>query len=106
MSIYDCPHCGEKSFNPLTKALCGAMNSKGRACPHCGRRCVNGQTSTVVHTILSVLMLIGVLYIYFTVESVAVGVALGAAVILGTQLLMMLINAFFFPLIAAIRNDA
>ena len=22
-SIYDCPYCGKKSFNPLTKALAG-----------------------------------------------------------------------------------
>lgn len=37
-SIYDCPYCGKKSFNPLTKALAGNMNTKGRVCKACGRR--------------------------------------------------------------------
>ena len=35
-SIYDCPYCGKKSFNPLTKALAGNMNTKGRVCKACG----------------------------------------------------------------------
>ncbi|MBQ8906713.1 MAG: hypothetical protein IJY85_10155 [Ruminococcus sp.] len=106
MSIYDCPHCGEKTFNPLTKALCGAMNTRGRACKNCGKKCVNGEKSTIIHTILSVLMLVGVLGIYFTVESVSTGLLLGAAVILTAQLVASLLDAFLFPLIKAIRNDA
>ena len=40
-SIYTCPNCGEKTFNPWTKALAGQLNSKGRPCPNCGTRVTN-----------------------------------------------------------------
>ena len=51
MSIYTCPHCGEKTFNPFTKAIAGQMNSKGRECKNCGTRCVNGKGATVFNAI-------------------------------------------------------
>ena len=64
-SIYDCPYCGKKSFNPLTKALAGNMNTKGRVCKACGRRVVNGKTSAIVRTVLMVVAIIIVFVTYF-----------------------------------------
>ena len=68
-SIYDCPYCGKKSFNPLTKALAGNMNTKGRVCKACGRRVVNGKTSAIVRTVLMVVAIIIVFATYFIESS-------------------------------------
>ena len=31
-SIYTCPHCGEKTFNPITKAFAGGLHTRGAVC--------------------------------------------------------------------------
>ncbi len=102
-SVYTCPHCGEKSFTPITKLSCGSMRSKGRACPACGRRCVNGRQSTLFRTILGAVMLIFILYQYFMVEDCTVPmlIAIGSYLIVSSAADMV-----FFPLEKAIRLDS
>ena len=36
-SIYTCPYCGAKSFNPLKKAFTGGLHTKGKVCMECGQ---------------------------------------------------------------------
>ena len=100
-SIYDCPYCGKKSFNPLTKALAGNMNTKGRVCKACGRRAVNGKTSAIVRTVLMAVAIIIVFATYFIESSDA-----KAYLIIVAWLLSMLFDAFFCPLTKVVRNDA
>ena len=110
MSIYDCPHCGEKTFTPLTKALagpkCGAPVLSHRACKACGRKCVNGQVSAVIRMLLSLLMGAGVLASILFVEDTVTAMLCIVGAVLLYVLLNGLINAFFFPLIKAVRRDA
>lgn len=105
-SIYDCPCCGKKSFNPLTKALAGNMNTKGRVCKACGRRVVNGKTSAIVRTVLMVVAIIIVFVTYFIESSDAKAYLIMAGTIIVAWLLSMLFDAFFCPLTKVVRNDA
>ncbi len=104
-SIYNCPHCGAKSFNPVTKAMAGGLNSKGRVCKACGRRCCNGQVSTVVNAVVYVIALIGVICFYFVIDNNLLAYALMAGCILGAFLICKIFDAFFMPLTKVIRND-
>ena len=52
---YTCPHCGQKTFTPLQKALAGSYKSMGKPCPNCGRKCCNGMGSIYFDGILSIL---------------------------------------------------
>lgn len=106
MTIYDCPHCGEKTFNPITKALAGAMNSKGHACPKCGKKCVNGQTAAVVRAVLSLLLAGATVFSIVAHWSTATSVRIIFLGVVAYLLLNFLFNAFFCPLIKAIRTDA
>jgi hypothetical protein len=60
-----CPYCGEKTFTPVEKALCGGLSSAGKKCPSCGGRCVNGKVSLLVNTILRTIALVMILATYF-----------------------------------------
>jgi hypothetical protein len=104
-SIYNCPHCGEKSFNPLTKAMAGGLNSKGKVCKSCGRRCCNGQVSTIVNAIVYVIALVGVVLSYLFVNDNILAFALMAGCILAAFLLCKIFDAFFMPMTKVIRND-
>ncbi len=104
-SIYNCPHCGEKTFNPLTKALAGGLNSRGKVCKSCGRRCCNGQVSTIVSAVVYVIALIGVVYFYLMVNDNVLAFALMAGCIAAAYLLTKIFDAFFMPLTKVIRND-
>ncbi len=104
-SIYTCPHCGEKSFNPLTKAMAGGLNSRGKVCNSCGRRCCNGTVSTVVTAVLYVLALAGVVLSYLFVDNNIAAFALMAGSIAAAFLLSKVFDAFFMPLTKVIRND-
>lgn len=101
MSIYTCPHCGERTFNPLTKALAGQLNSKGRVCPKCGKRCVNGKGATIFNAVycLIAFALVVVIYLY-----AIPGETIYVAILLLSMLIVpRLVNAFFFKLTEAIR---
>ena len=51
-SIYTCPHCGAKSFNPWKKAFAGGLHTKGKVCLNCGQHCVNGTASMVFSAVV------------------------------------------------------
>ena len=102
MSIYTCPHCGEKSFNPLTKTLAGQLNSNGRPCPKCGKKCVNGKGATIFNAIYCLLAfaLIVVIFLYAIPNEIFYVLGL----ILSMIIVPRLVNAFFFRLTEAIRH--
>lgn len=104
-SIYSCPHCGEKSFNPLTKAMAGGMNTRGRVCTSCGRRCCNGQVSAIVNAVVYVIALVGVIAFYLMIDDNLLAFALIAGCIAGAFILTKVFDAFFMPMVKVIRND-
>lgn len=114
-SVYECPHCHEKTFNPITKAFAGQMTSKGRACRNCGKRCCNGMGSTIFHTITDLIALIISAYCYiFGVDvdlTIAGSKVTGAFPIIlcciaSAYILNKIFDAFFFPMTSSARVDA
>lgn len=110
MSIYNCPHCGEKSFTPLTKAMAGQLNSAGKPCQKCGRRCVNGKAATVFNAVFCLIAFICIIFTYLKAPDIPwldkyeliVVPALIASIIVVPRLA----NAFFFKLEQAIRKES
>lgn len=109
-SIYTCPYCGEKSFNPITKAFAGSLRTKGKACPSCGLRCVNGTPSMVfsaiVYLVAFVLVLCNYFMVLFPTANFFQNAAFTLAVLAGAFVLTRLFDAFIGPLVPVIRNDA
>ena len=64
-SIYTCPYCGAKSFNPLKKAFTGGLHTKGKVCMECGQHCVNGKASMIFSAVVYIAALVLVMLIYF-----------------------------------------
>ncbi|MDD6269272.1 MAG: hypothetical protein PUA84_04365 [Oscillospiraceae bacterium] len=104
-SIYNCPHCGEKSFNPVSKALAGGLNSQGKVCKSCGRRCCNGKVSTIVNAVIYIIALVGVVLSYLFINNNILAYGVMAGCIAAAWLLGKLFDAFFMPLTKVIRND-
>ncbi len=105
-SIYACPHCGAKSFNPLTKAFVGGMNTKGKVCKNCGRHCVNGVPSMVFSAIVYLLALVFVVLTYLYIDNFTMDCFLILGAILAAYVLCRLFDAFIGPLIPVVRNDS
>lgn len=103
MSIYNCPHCGEKTFNPLTKAFAGQLNSKGKVCKKCGKRCVNGKGATIFNGIFSLAVFIAVVAVYLIWPAHDILIVIG--LIASLFIVPRLVNAFFFKMAEAIRID-
>ncbi len=113
-SIYNCPHCDKKSFNPWTKANAGQLNSKGTVCKECGRKAVNGEGATIFNAIFSLICFALVILIYLKAPDTA-GTSyewidqFEAFLVLGLILLKVIVprivNAFFFKLAPAIRVE-
>ena len=101
---YECPHCHEKTFTPLQKALCGSMRGRGKPCPKCGRRCVNGMGNIYFSSILSVVAFVAILVIYFTAsERIYSSIVIGC-IIAGSLLVNFVVNMFFGKLTEPIRT--
>ena len=104
MSIYNCPNCGKKAFNPLTKALAGQLNSKGKACPNCGKYITNGTGATIFNAVYSILILIGVVAAYLL--AIPHDVLVIFCAIVSLFVVPKLVNAFFFRLEPTRRKDS
>ena len=103
---YTCPHCGEKTFSPLQKALAGSYRSVGKPCPKCGKKCCNGMGSIYFESIVSAIALIASLMVYFHFDSSQkqFSTLLIVAFILGSRVLNFLFRMFFGKLVAPIRR--
>ncbi|MBR6385992.1 MAG: hypothetical protein IKS03_07750 [Ruminococcus sp.] len=114
MSIYNCPHCGKKTFNPIKKAFAGQLNSRGKVCMECGRRCVNGKGATVFNAVYSVVIFALIVIIYLNAPKTA-GTAydwidkyewyINFGLVISYMIIPKLVNAFFFRLEPAIRSE-
>lgn len=99
-SIYTCPHCGEKTFNPWTKALAGQLNSKGRPCPNCGARVTNGKGATVFNAVFCIAMFVLVIVSFLNELDLLIIPA-----ILAMLIVPRLVNAFCFRLDVSQRKS-
>ena len=110
MSIYTCPHCGEKTFTPIQKALSGTMKSKGKPCPKCGKLCVNGKGATIFEAIFFVVAFAFIIYVYLhgldNVWMYTHEVPIVAGIIVLMYVVPKIVNAFCFKLVHSIRLDA
>ena len=106
--LYNCPHCGEKSFNPWTKAMAGQLNSNGKVCPNCGRRAVNGKAATIFNAVFSVVCFIAIVLVFIFAPQNEWLNFWEVPVVFGLILLKLIVprivNAFFFPLEPAIKS--
>ncbi|MBP3309527.1 MAG: hypothetical protein J6L05_01770 [Ruminococcus sp.] len=114
MSIYTCPHCGKKTFNPLKKAFAGQLNSKGKPCMECGKRCVNGKGATIFNAVYCVLCIIAIVVFYLLgdkkYETVYPWVyrysfVINECLFLSILIVPKLVNSFFFKMAQAIRIE-
>lgn len=114
-SIYNCPHCGKKSFNPWKKAFAGQLNSQGKVCMECGQKVVNGMGATVFNAVFSVICFALVVFIYLKSQSfwgtsfewiAFYEVPIVVGLIALKFIVPKLVNAFFFKLAPAIRVEA
>lgn len=113
-SIYNCPHCGKKSFNPWKKAFAGQLNSPGKVCAECGQKVVNGKGATIFNAVYCILSFILVVLIYLFDERF-IGTEyewirynenlISPIIILLMFIVPKIVNAFCFRLAPAIRIE-
>ena len=103
---YTCPHCGEKTFSPLQKALAGSYRGVGKPCPQCGKKCCNGMGSIYFDNILSVIAFISIIAIYLNTDSTqkVQSTIWMAVIIIGSLILSFLFRMFFGKLVQPLRT--
>ncbi|MBQ8079166.1 MAG: hypothetical protein IJ236_04375 [Oscillospiraceae bacterium] len=101
---YECPHCHEKTFTPLQKALCGSYRTMGKPCPKCGRRACNGMTGIYFQSVTSIAMIIAIITIYLKATERVHSSMLIGAIILGYFVVNFIFNMFFGKLTEPIRT--
>lgn len=99
-----CPHCGKPSFSPIQKALCGGMSSKGKPCMLCGKRCVNGMPSLIVNSVLRLVALGMIFWIYFVHTTLEEVFLFGVVPLISAYVIGFLFDMFFGKLVAAIKK--
>ena len=98
-----CPHCGEKSFSLIQKALAGSLRSTGKPCPACGRKCCNGMASIYFSTAVSLVMLVACIAIYLTAQEHVYSTILIIAIILVRFIAVFVFDMFVGKLTEPIR---
>ena len=101
---FECPHCHEKTFTPLQKALCGSYRTMGKPCPKCGRRACNGMTGIYFQSVTSIAMIIAIITIYLKATERVYSSMLIGAIILGYFVVNFIFNMFFGKLTEPIRT--
>ena len=101
---HECPHCHEKCFTPLQKALCGSMRGRGKPCPNCGRRCVNSMTSIYFSSATSGIALAASIFVYLAMENKLYSSLIIGGSILLSFVLNFLFDMFFGKLVEPIRT--
>lgn len=101
---YECPHCHEKTFGPLQKALCGSYRGLGKPCPGCGKRATNGMPGIYFSAVLSILAFVAVIAVYLTATEKVYSSITIVCIIAGSLLLNFLFNMFFGKLVEPIRK--
>lgn len=114
-NIYNCPHCGKKTFNPWKKAFAGQLNSPGKVCMECGRKCVNGKGATIFNAVYSLIAFALIVVVYLKTPDwrgtslnwiAYYEVFICVGLFLSILIIPKAVNAFFFKLAPAIRIDA
>lgn len=101
---FECPHCHEKTFSPLQKALCGSYRTMGKPCPHCGKRACNGMTGIIFQMVTSSAMIVAILAIYLkSTEKIHSSITI-ACIIAGYFVVNFIFNMFFGKLVEPIRT--
>ncbi len=101
---HQCPHCGEKTYTPLQKALCGGMSATGKPCSNCGFRSVNGKLSLVVNSITLTIALIMIFITYFTHDTTMDLLLFGVLPLVIAYVFNFIFNMFVGKLIPAIKR--
>ena len=109
-SIYNCPCCGKKAFNPLSKAMAGTMKSKGKKCKKCGKRCVNGKGATAFAALYFAISFVFVIVIFVHGQDNywwdTHEMPLVLALILNMLIVPRIVNGFCFKMMETVRIDA
>ncbi len=101
---HQCPHCGETTFSPIQKALCGGMSSAGKPCSECGFRAVNGKLALVVNSITLGIALVMIFITYFIHETKMDLLLFGVLPLVTALVFNFVFNMFFGKLIPAIKR--
>lgn len=102
---FKCPHCGEKTYSPLAKALCGGFSSSGKPCPSCGGRSVNGYPSLIVNSVLRLAALGMIFWSYFKFDTMPEVIKFGLVPLVLSFVIGFLFDMFFGPLVEAIKKE-
>ena len=102
---YTCPHCGEKTFTPVQKALCGGLSSAGKRCSACGGRCVNGKASLILNITLRMIAFIMIIVTYFVHTTSVQILWFGVLPLVLSFVIGFVFDMFFGKLVEAVKHE-